>query len=81
MKGKHDMTRPTTRITNRTLSTSSYGRQRGQAMVEYLVGTIFVVMAVAFVANPTLFDATRDVLTAIKDYFKAFAYAISVAAT
>ena len=65
----------------RSLSTTALARQRGQAMVEYLVGTLFVVMAVAVVADPTLFGITRDMLTAIKDYFKAFAYAISVAAT
>lgn len=64
-----------------SLPSRSLVRQRGQAMVEYLVGTIFVVMAVAFAADPTLFGITRDLLDAVKDYFKAFAYAISVAAT
>lgn len=55
--------------------------QRGQAMVEYLVGTLFVVLAVAVIADPSLFGITRDLLQALKDYFQAFAYAISVAAT
>ena len=66
---------------NRLIATSTIARQRGQAMVEYLVGTVFVVIAVAAVADPTLFGITRDMLVAVKDYFKAFAYAISVAAT
>ena len=79
MDGKSDMTR--TRTPVRPLWIIPVRRQRGQAMVEYLVGTLFVVMAVAFVADPSLFSVTRDVLAAIKDYFKAFAYAISVAAT
>ncbi len=50
-------------------------------MVEYIVGTLFVVLAVAVLADPSLFSVARDLLNAVKDYFKAFAYAISVAAT
>lgn len=64
---------------NGSLSISS--RQGGQAIVEYLVGTIFVVLLVAMATNPSLFSVGRDILDAVKDYFKAFAYAISVAAT
>lgn len=56
-------------------------RQAGQAAVEYLVGTVFFVLAVAFVADPSLFGVNVDLLAAIKNYFKAFAYAISVPAT
>ena len=56
-------------------------RQSGQAVVEYVVGTVFFVLAVAFVADPSLFGVNVDVLAAIKAYFKAFSYAISVAAT
>ena len=56
-------------------------RQRGQAAVEYLVGTVFFVLAVAFVADPSLFGVNVNLLAAIKDAFKAFAYAVSVAAT
>ncbi len=56
-------------------------RQSGQAAVEYLVGTVFFVLAIAFVADPSLFGVNVDLLAAIKGYFQAFAYAISVAAT
>lgn len=59
----------------------TFGQQDGQAIVEYLVGTIFVVLIVAMATNPSLFSVGRDILDAVKDYFKAFAYAISVAAT
>lgn len=75
------MIRSTTPASTRRPFPTTAARQRGQAMVEYLVGTIFVVMAVAVIADPSLFSVTRDVLSAVKDYFKAFAYAISVAAT
>lgn len=75
------MTRSTTLALTPRLFPTTVARQRGQAMVEYLVGTLFVVMAVAFIADPSLFSVTRDLLNAVKDYFKAFAYAISVAAT
>ena len=74
------MTRATTRTIRRGF-VFGLARQRGQAMVEYLVGTIVVVMVVGVAVNPTLFSATADVLNAVKDYFRAFAYAISVAAT
>lgn len=62
-------------------SLRSSSRQGGQAIVEYLVGTLFVVLLVAMATNPSLFSVGRDILDAVKDYFKAFAYAISVAAT
>ena len=63
----------------RRLSTAS--RQRGQAVVEYLVGTVFFVLGIAFVADPSLFGVNVDLLQAVKDFFKAFSYAVSVAAT
>ena len=60
---------------------ASRSTQGGQAMVEYIVGTLFVVLAVALLSNTSVFSVGRDILDAVKNYFKAFAYAISVAAT
>lgn len=45
------------------------------------MGTVFFVLGIAFVADPSLFGVNVDLLAAIKNYFKAFTYAISVAAT
>lgn len=68
-------------MSRRVLRSMNLGAQRGQAMTEYLVGTVFVVLVIAAMANPSLFSVVGDLLNAVKDYFKAFAYAISVAAT
>lgn len=68
-------------MTARSLPKLSRSAQSGQAMTEYMIGTLFVILAVAVIADPSLFSLTADVLIAVKDYFKAFAYAISVAAT
>ena len=65
----------------RSSTLPSFAQQDGQAAVEYLIGTLFVVLAVTALADPSLFGINVDILAAVKDYFKAFSYVISVAAT
>lgn len=50
--------------------------QHGQAMTEYVVVLLFVVVALVAAAHPS--SPVRDLVAAIKDAWAAYAYAISL---
>lgn len=50
--------------------------QHGQAMTEYVVVLLFVVVALVAAAHPS--SPVHDLVAAIKDAWAAYAYAISL---
>lgn len=50
-------------------------RQRGQAMVEYFIVAFFIVVVGLLLGDP---DRIDEIITAIKNFFRAFSYAISI---
>jgi Flp pilus assembly pilin Flp len=50
--------------------------QRGQAMTEYVVVLLFVVVALVAATHPS--SPVRDLVTAVKKAWAAYSYAISL---